>query len=55
MTVPFVGAWGQPLGLTVGPGMIGFGQLVGNAVLGTGAAEDVAAGKSDVGPGPALR
>jgi hypothetical protein len=54
MTVPFVGAWGQPLGLTVGPGMMGFDQLVGNAVLGTGAAEDVA-GKSDVGLRPILR
>jgi hypothetical protein len=40
---------------TVGPGLIGFGQLVGNAVLGTGAAEDVTAGKSDVRPCPILR
>ena len=33
----------HPFGLAVGPRMIRLGQLVGDAVLGAGAAEDVAA------------
>ena len=43
------------LGLTIGPRMIGLGQLMSYAVLDAGAAEDVEADEDTVRPRPILR